>query len=63
MGNKKIGFCVNNSDGTFTVYDEDGRYKGRQIGQCLGWSDDYAVRKISGRNQALGFNGRDSFNF
>ena len=63
MDNKKIGFCVNNSDGTFNVYDEDGRFKARQLGQCTGWGGDYTVREHGGRRQALGFNGKTSFNF
>lgn len=63
MANKKIGFCINNPDGTFRVYDEDGRFMAVQLGQCLGWSDDYAVRTDNGKTRALGFNGKTSFGF
>lgn len=64
MANKEIGFCINDKNGTFRVFDEDGKFMACQLGQCLGWSDDYAVRTDdSGRTKALGFNGKTSFNF
>lgn len=60
---KAIGFCVNNSDGTFTTYNNDGSFRSRNLGTCKGWSENYVVRELDNKKQALGFNSKTTFNF